>query len=320
MKTFRCEIFGNIKVSDLALTIIDTNEFQRLHGIKQLGFTYKVFPGATHSRFSHSIGVYHLTRRFIEEIEQHQKSDTIPLMERQKELICIAGLIHDLGHGCFSHVFDKYLELKNDDNILLPKKHEDRSCLIFRMMVQKYPLKFTNTEVDHICDLISNPKKDKWYHLIVNNTEFFLDTDKFDYLVRDSHHVGFPVSFDTDRILKNVIVRNNKIYLSKKIEYEVHKLFRQREEMHKVIYRHKTTEKFQTFFLDRLLSSSLSITNLEYFLSLTDDILLYLLFTRDDLIILSTRIFPKNMIEERNHVETEDCQEKTALEKIRWFD
>jgi hypothetical protein len=97
-------IHHNIWMENLCLQIIDSPQFQRLHGLKQLGTCFYIFPGATHTRFEHSLGVAHLAERMVK-----------GLMEKQKELgitaqdvLCvkIAGLCHDLGHGPFSHVFD----------------------------------------------------------------------------------------------------------------------------------------------------------------------------------------------------------------------
>ena len=109
-KNFRCSIWGEIEVSSLALSIIDTWEFQRLHYIKQTGLAYKVFPTATSSRFEHSIGVYHITKIMIEHLEKSVEDEN-KLNNREKELLCIVGLVHDIGHGPFSHLFDFLVEI-----------------------------------------------------------------------------------------------------------------------------------------------------------------------------------------------------------------
>ena len=86
MKHFRCSVWGEIKVSNLALSIIDTFELQRLHHIKTTGFAYKVFPCATSSRFEHSIGVYHVTKSIIDHVELELSCDD-KMSSRQKELM-----------------------------------------------------------------------------------------------------------------------------------------------------------------------------------------------------------------------------------------
>ena len=135
MKIFRCSIWHDIQVSSLALKIIDSMEFQRLHGIKQCGVLYKVFPCTTHTRFQHSIGVYHFTKLFLSNLEKNSV-ENLNLTARKKEMIAISGLCHDLGHGPFSHLFDLYLESQPSCNI--PKTHEERSVLIFQKIIQKY--------------------------------------------------------------------------------------------------------------------------------------------------------------------------------------
>ena len=122
-------IHGLISVSPLAKKIIDTEEFQRLRNIKQLGCCYYVFPGASHNRFEHSIGVYHLANKYIDILNKHEEFT-------EKEIVCItiAGLIHDIGHGPFSHLFDEITPER--------KNHEYRSGQLLIMMNQKYNLGF----------------------------------------------------------------------------------------------------------------------------------------------------------------------------------
>ena len=95
-------IHGIIVIDDFIKKIIDTEEFQRLRNIKQLGYCYFVFPGASHNRFEHSIGVYHLTKEYI----CHLNKENEHINHYEKKILLISALIHDLGHGPFSHLFD----------------------------------------------------------------------------------------------------------------------------------------------------------------------------------------------------------------------
>ena len=115
----------------LALSVIDTWEFQRMHYIRQTGFAYKVFSTATSSRFEHSIGVYHITRFILRSLEVSLPIEQ-RLSDRQKEIITITGLVHDLGHGPFSHLFDEFLKTKTSPKEQIAITHEQRSCDIFR--------------------------------------------------------------------------------------------------------------------------------------------------------------------------------------------
>ncbi|XP_039460261.1 deoxynucleoside triphosphate triphosphohydrolase SAMHD1-like [Oreochromis aureus] len=114
-KVFNDPIHGHIELHPLLVKIIDTPQFQRLRKIKQLGGGYYVFPGASHNRFEHSVGVGHLAGELVkalrakqlEELEQEPSTDSESLIN-DRDVLCvqIAGLCHDLGHGPFSHVFD----------------------------------------------------------------------------------------------------------------------------------------------------------------------------------------------------------------------
>ena len=115
-------IHGNIVIDDIAKRIIDTEEFQRLRNIKQLGCCNFVFPGAVHTRFEHSIGVYHLAKKYIDLLNVNNQYFT----KRERECISVAGLIHDIGHGPYSHLFD--------DLFPTDKNHEYRSGELFKHM------------------------------------------------------------------------------------------------------------------------------------------------------------------------------------------
>ena len=322
MKLIRDPIYGDVLLSDLAMQFVDTPEFQRLHYIKQLGFTYKVFPGAMHTRFQHSIGVYHLTKKYIERIENNHLSEfnthnAKKLSERQKEIVSIVGLLHDVGHGPYSHFFDKYLKTIQTT---LPLTHEERSCIIFKRMITKYKISLTQNEIDFITSSIQNPSNENWYNSLVCNTVYHLDTDKLDYLVRDSYYVGYQLGFDVDRILNHTIMKDNKLFISEKVRYEVEKLFLQREEMHRYIYRHGTTEKFQDFLFAKLKEKKFTVHRMEGFLTWTDETLLrFILDTEAERTIFETRSFEQMSNKKDHPVKCPmDKQGEEAVKNIQW--
>ncbi|XP_046571895.1 deoxynucleoside triphosphate triphosphohydrolase SAMHD1-like [Haliotis rubra] len=131
-KIFNDPIHGTIRVSGLCLKIIDTPQFQRLRYLTQLGGVYFVFPGATHNRFEHSIGTYYLASKFARILRQKH-----PEQFEEDDIKCIeiAGLCHDLGHGPFSHVFDKMFipRIKPDSHW----KHEDASVKMLEHLLEE---------------------------------------------------------------------------------------------------------------------------------------------------------------------------------------
>ena len=314
MKNFRCSIWGDIEVSPLALSIIDTWEFQRLHYIKQTGFAYKIFPSATSSRFEHSIGVYHITKYIINHLQKNIDCQD-QLSERDVDLISIIGLVHDLGHGPFSHTFDYWLKTQN--NTIIPRDHEERSVLILKQVALKYKIDITKEEVEWICTRITNPPNEKWYDTLVCNPYSSFDTDKLDYLIRDARHFGFHCGFDFNRIIQNMKIIQNKLCFCDRVYSDVEKLFNTREEMHRSIYRHPTIEKFQDHFLHLLNTSNYTIASLEDFLNLNDVILLHKIPFHSRM-ELETRRW-KNFHAMRAKVVFHDNQKKKALQNILWY-
>lgn len=313
MKHFRCSVWGEIEVSELALSIIDTWEMQRLHYIKQTGFAYKVFPTATSSRFEHSLGVYHITKEMISMVEKKLPVSE-RLSERKKELISIVGLLHDVGHGPYSHLFDRFLEQYPNPGLSI--HHEKRSCDIFRRMVLHYDLKFSNEEVEWICVRILSPPYDMWYDTLVCNPYSSFDTDKIDYLIRDARHFGYQCTFDLDRIMKNIRIIHERLCFCERIQKNVEQLFSMREDMHQSIYRHPTIQKFDEKFLSLLSTCNFHLQSLDDFLRLTDHTLLEKI-PWEQRVKLETRQWPEFTKHQPSFYS--DSQKKIAMENLPWF-
>lgn len=262
MKDIQCPLWGIIQISDIAQKIIDTFPFQRLHYIKQTGLAYKVFPSAVCTRFEHSIGVYHTTRLFL----NHLIQGSITLPERTQELLCIVGLVHDLGHGPFSHLFDQ-LHLHD-------MCHEERSIALFQKIVTDHAIPLTNDEVQFISNRIYKPPNDQWYDTLVCNPYSSFDTDKFDYIFRDAMHFGLSVGINPNRILHNMKIIQNKLCFCERIQDEIFSFFQVREKLHRSIYRHPTIEKFQQTLIQLLQKHVQPISSLEEFLHYNDMFLL----------------------------------------------
>ena len=277
MKTIFCPIHKDMKFEKEVLEFIDTPEFNRLRNIKQLGVCYYVFPGASHNRFEHSLGVAHLSYNMIKGIQLRQPE--LKISDRTCILIKIAGLLHDIGHVCFSHFFD---------NLLLPKikenhkfmHHEIRSCEIIEYMIKKYKLNFTKDEINFIKNLI-NPKSDNkgYLYQIVANYKSGLDCDKIDYILRDSLNVGLNINIEYNRLINTCRVIDNEICFPYKIRFSIYNIYYTRYCLHKQVYTHPVCNAIEYMILDVLLNAkeylklSNNIDNIEYYLGLTDSII-----------------------------------------------
>ncbi|GKT35039.1 deoxynucleoside triphosphate triphosphohydrolase SAMHD1-like, partial [Aduncisulcus paluster] len=140
-----CELFSGKNVNDPihgfvylnpdVLSFIDTPQFQRLRGLRQLAASYLVYPGAVHTRFEHSLGVYHLADKMMESISYAQPS--LKVEDRHFKYIRLAGLLHDLGHGPFSHCFDHLFI-----GTIRPERkwaHEEGSCRMLEFLLEQNP-------------------------------------------------------------------------------------------------------------------------------------------------------------------------------------
>ena len=227
-------VHGLIRICPLAKKVIDTEEFQRLRTIKQLGCCYYVFPGASHNRFEHSIGVYHLSKQYMNILNRNEE-----FTERDITCISIAGLVHDIGHGPFSHLFDEIIpEHKN---------HEYRSGQLIILMNRKYNLGFTDEELNFMISVIypkniQDPKK--YLYQIISN-ENGVDVDRFDYLSRDIKMIGLNYGIEFERIMNNSIIDKNEIIYSDKVRLNIEDYFNTRFIMYKEVYNHNTVRAIE---------------------------------------------------------------------------
>lgn len=273
-------------ISNLALSIINTSTFQRLRHLHQLGVTYMVYPSGDNKRFPHCIGTYYIAGIMLENIinntiriynnllkneinkEELNKYDIhlyineIPELKSQKEsgmtpriieLVKIAGLVHDLGHGPFSHLFDECFNDEIPDSILA-KEHEYRSYLLLKYIVKHYNIPITDDELTFIKNLIMPDKHHNGFiYQIVSNDINGIDVDKIDYILRDCYSVNVNHSVsDWKKLLENCIMYNNNIYYLNKSMDQIKELFTSRYKMHKTVYGHKTVISIQKEFSEIL--------------------------------------------------------------------
>jgi HD superfamily phosphohydrolase len=232
-------IYRFIDIPYICKEIIDTFEFQRLRKIKQLGFVYLVYPSANHTRFEHSLGVMHLAGRVIDTL----RTNGVEITDREKELVQVAGLLHDIGHVAFSHLLDDIFEKEE-----LCSVHEDRSIFILKMLNKTKTL-FNETEEKNISDMIKGIIPEDctkpFLYEIVCNKLCGMDVDRMDYLQRDAYHTGLP-GFQPDYLIQCVRVNmDGNLSFLRKAESEIRLLYDTRKRMFTLVYRHKTVLRIE---------------------------------------------------------------------------
>ncbi|RZN34083.1 MAG: HD domain-containing protein [Methanosarcinales archaeon] len=193
----RDPLYGLIEYDDKEERIMNTRLFQRLRGIKQLALANFVYPGAHHTRFEHSLGVMHLCGRIGRELEMGE--DIIKILR-------LAGLLHDIGHGPFSHVSEQIMDKNIDKSILIKyKAHNAHELMSIRLIEQNEEIKsiLSEGERNNIITLLQKQLKRSIEKDIVSGP---LDVDKFDYLRRDSYFAGVEYGkFDLDKVIESMV-------------------------------------------------------------------------------------------------------------------
>lgn len=230
-KVFRDPVYGYVHVYDqLIWDLIQTKEVQRLRRIKQLGGTYMVFHTAEHSRFSHSLGVYEMARKIIRAL-MHR--GTI-LSEDERLLVLSAALLHDLGHGPFSHSFESVFSVRHElftERIIMEDTEVNK-------VLESYQKGFATKVRDVINKTYPNP-------LIISIISSQLDADRLDYLLRDAYFTGAPYGeIDVERILRTMRVVNNKIVYKVSGMHAIEDYLMSRYQMYWQVYLHSTGRSF----------------------------------------------------------------------------
>ncbi|TND07539.1 MAG: metal-dependent phosphohydrolase HD sub domain-containing protein [Bacteroidetes bacterium] len=221
-KIFNDPVYGFITVpSELIFKLIDHRFFQRLRRIRQLGLTNLVYPGALHTRFHHAIGAMHLMHDAIEVIRS--KGQEITPDEAEGALVAI--LLHDIGHGPFSHALES--------SIVHNITHEDLSAMIMDRLNEEF-----SGKLNLAIRIFRNQYKKKFLHQLVSSQ---LDMDRLDYLLRDSFFTGVSEGIvSSDRIVKMLNVVDDDLVVEDKGIYSIEKFIVARRLMYWQVYLHKT--------------------------------------------------------------------------------
>ena len=215
-------VYGFINIpKGVSFQIIEHEYFQRLRRIKQLGLTYYVYPGAIHSRFQHTLGATHLMSTALDTL----RSKGLDISDQEYAAANQAILLHDIGHGPFSHSLEK--------TIVNGISHEDISLELMNFFNQKF-----DGELDLAIQVFQNKYYKAFLHQLVSSQ---LDVDRLDYLLRDSFFTGVSEGIvGSDRIIKMLNVSDNKLVVDIKGVYSIEKFLIARRLMYWQVYLHKT--------------------------------------------------------------------------------
>jgi HD superfamily phosphohydrolase len=189
----RDPVWNNIRVDDLTLELVDTDVFQRLRYVRQLGWTYLVYPGATHSRFEHALGTHHLSRRTLALLCEAE--DATSISEQEQAIVRSAALLHDVGHYPFSHALEEIGALHHED-VARPLITQGAIASLLRS-------RLGDDAPARVFDLIRGESKSALQGLISGS----LDLDKIEYLKRDAFMCGVPYGeIDVDRLTNSLVL------------------------------------------------------------------------------------------------------------------
>src|SRR5258708_1279109 len=229
-------VYGFITLDHpLLLDIIAHPYYQRLRRIHQMAFAHLVYPGAVHTRLHHSLGAYHLMCNALAELQRKG----IPISEEEELGAKIAILLHDMGHGPFSHALENVL--------IRDVGHEDISILIMEALNTCF-----KGQLNTAIQIFKNEHPKRYLHQLVSRQ---LDTDRMDYLTRDSFFTGVSEGvIGYDRILKMLTVHDGELMVEEKAIYSIEKFLVSRRLMYWQVYLHKTVlsaEKMLVRILER---------------------------------------------------------------------
>ena len=219
---------------------LDSKEFQRLRRIRQLGGDFQVYPTAEHSRFSHSLGVYEIVRRMVTEV----KTLCVELTEYEKVCVMLAGLLHDVGHGPFSHAFEHVTNHSHEEYTAKIILGDTELNSILRAVSKKMP--------EDIVSIIQHTHENDILNQIVSGQ---LDADRMDYLLRDSYFTATSYGqFDLERILRTMRVRKTsegrKVIVVKHTGiHSVEDYIMARYQMYWQVYYHPVARSYEAVFI-----------------------------------------------------------------------
>ncbi|MCH7757233.1 MAG: HD domain-containing protein [Thaumarchaeota archaeon] len=258
-----------IRVYDHELEIIDNPIFQRLRRIKQLSGAHLTYPAAQHTRFEHSLGVMHIASQAGHALKEKGilKSDDI-------ETLRLAGLLHDIGHGPFSHLFEEIIQQKKIS-------HEDFGKAIILELEIGDTLSKNGFDKKFITKVAFGESKYQYLNEIISGA---LSADMMDYLLRDGYFTGAEhAKIDHKRLTQSLEVHKKKLALERSALYSFESMMHSRYQMFKAVYFHKTVRAAEVMLIEalRLSDDEFGFTsfNINEFVKLTDEYVLFMILS-----------------------------------------
>ena len=226
LKIIKDPVHGYVEVEDFALALLDSPALQRLRYIRQLGFSYLVYPGANHTRFEHALGTMYLAdvacRKFM-------------FPDEDRTLVAASALLHDIGHGPFSHASEPIMEE------YLHRSHDDISAIVHEQVGEI--LRRHGIDPDEVCAIV------KGDHPLAGIIHGDLDVDRMDYLLRDAYYTGAPYgTVDAQRLIRNMIRIPDGIVLDENGINAAESLLIARTLMRPTVYYHHVSRIGESMF------------------------------------------------------------------------
>jgi len=313
-KIVRDPIHGDIKLSDIFVDLLETPELQRLYNIKQLGFADLVFPGAHHTRLEHCLGVFWIAS---------QIGDALELDAGDCDLIKCAGILHDIGHGPFSHTLEA---------ILLEKFGVDHVDLTEKLILGEYSIfdseESTFIESENVCgvldalgvdkkrvvDIIRGKVSEKPFLSQILNSS--IDADQLDYLIRDAYYTGVAFGMiDVERFVQMLSVFDGNLVVKRKGVSSIENILMARALMYSSVYFHKTV-RIAELMLSKAIEQLVDPEPFEFFRMTDSEIISALKSKGGFQHEIITRLKYRRLFKQAYSVSLADLEDKSILGKL----